>query len=552
MEVEEKSLSSWVYNVKKGEDNFLGRKRVDYMAFSTGIIIPKRYHERFLKHLSKPIEGFGFVRVKLFVEEKEFGAIIRKSSSKGRKGVVLEFLYSEKSLHKLLRSSLSTSYDYIIKYIYENEKRPRFIPKKHEEFLDFYKGENLDEFIIKLIPNKTKILDDEDITYKEYEEFKEDCIGIKDVNKEIDYIHKFIESKGFEYSKDLIKNFYLCLKTKPFVILSGISGTGKSKMVKLFAEALGANSKNNRFKMIPVKPEWSDSTDLLGYRNIEGNFILGIITSIAYSAMKNPKFPYFICLDEMNLARVEYYFSDILSLMETRRKDSNLKIVTEKFFSKEQFGKDKEAFEKYKDIYIPDNLYIIGTVNMDETTFPFSKKVLDRANTIEFNNIDLSYNFEEFSLNKVEHKIYYNDFLKSDFLKIADCKEYKDIALKTIEELVKINNILKPFNQQFGFRVRDEIVFYIIYALKDNIMDFNKALDYSIVQKILPKISGSDIETLEILIKLFNLLNNTNLDVNLEEKDLENINVFYKLTSEKLKNMIRRFLKDGFTTFWQC
>ena len=418
--------------------------------------------------------------------------------------------------------------------------------------MDFYKGENLDEFIIKLIPNKTKILDDEDITYKEYEEFKEDCIGIKDVNKEIDYIHKFIESKGFEYSKDLIKNFYLCLKTKPFVILSGISGTGKSKMVKLFAEALGANSKNNRFKMIPVKPEWSDSTDLLGYRNIEGNFILGIITSIAYSAMKDPKFPYFICLDEMNLARVEYYFSDILSLMETRRRDSNLKIVTEKFFSKEQFGKDKEAFEKYKDIYIPDNLYIIGTVNMDETTFPFSKKVLDRANTIEFNNIDLSYNFEEFSLNKVEPKVYYNNFLKSDFLKIADCREYKDIALKVIEKLVNINNILKPYNQQFGFRVRDEIVFYIIYALKHNVMDFNKALDYSIVQKILPKISGSDIETLEILIKLFNLLNNTNLDVNLEEKDLENINVFYKLTSEKLKNMIRRFLKDGFTTFWQC
>ena len=241
-----------------------------------------------------------------------------------------------------------------------------------------------------------------------------------------------------------------------------------------------------------------------------------------------------------------------MSLMETRRRDSNLKIVTEKFFSKEQFGKDKEAFEKYKDIYIPDNLYIIGTVNMDETTFPFSKKVLDRANTIEFNNIDLSYNFEEFSLNKVEPKVYYNNFLKSDFLKIADCREYKDIALKVIEKLVNINNILKPYNQQFGFRVRDEIVFYIIYALKHNVMDFNKALDYSIVQKILPKISGSDIETLEILIKLFNLLNNTNLDVNLEEKDLENINVFYKLTSEKLKNMIRRFLKDGFTTFWQC
>ena len=559
MEIQRKSLSSWVYDIKISDSSFLGRKRVDYTTFSTGITIAKKYNERFLKCLSKPINNGDILRVKLLVEGKEFNGVIRCSSSK--RGKVIKLIYSEKALHELLKSTLSISYDYIIKYIYENEKRPNIIPEKYAEFLDFYKGENLDEFIIRLIPSETKVLDDEEITYKEYEDnkpYKEiegDFIDTKDVNKEIDYIHKFIKSKGFEYSKELIKNFYLCLKTKPFVILSGISGTGKSKMVQLFAEAMGANYSNNRFKMIPVKPEWSDSTDLLGYRNIEGKFIPGIITSIAYDAIKNPKFPYFICLDEMNLARVEYYFSDILSLMETRKMKENSNIVTEKLLNKEQFGTDRESFEKYKDVYIPENLYIVGTVNMDETTFPFSKKVLDRANVIEFNKVNLYYDFEDTSSKKEECWIYDNEFLKSEFLKIADCKEYKDIALKVIDELVKINSILERYNKQFGLRIRDEIVFYMIYALKDKVMDFNKALDYCILQKILPKISGSDIEVFDILIKLFNLFNNTKYDINLEKEQLKEMNKEvnsskYKLTSEKLINMIRRFIENGFTTFW--
>lgn len=552
MEIQRKSLSSWVYDIKISDSSFLGRKRVDYNTFSTGITIAKKYNERFLKCLSKPINNGDILRVKLLVEGKEFDGAIRCSSSK--RGKVLQILYSEKALHELLKSTLSISYDYIIKYIYENEKRPNIIPDKYAEFLDFYKGENLDEFIIRLIPSKTKVLDDEEITYKEYEdnkpyeEIQRDFIDIKDVNKEIDHIHKFIKSKGLEYSKELIKNFYLCLKTKPFVILSGISGTGKSKIVQLFAEAIGAN-----FKMVLVKPEWSDSTDLLGYRNIEGKFIPGIITSIAYDAIKNPKIPYFICLDEMNLARVEYYFSDILSLMETRKIKENSNIVTEKLLNKEQFGTDIESFEKYKDVYIPENLYIVGTVNMDETTFPFSKKVLDRANVIEFNKVNLFYDFENTS--SEEYWIYDNEFLKSEFLKIADCKEYKKIALKVIDELVKINSILERYNKQFGLRIRDEIVFYMIYALKDKVMDFNRALDYCILQKILPKISGSDIEVFDILIKLFNLFNNTKYDINLEKEQLKEMNKEvnsskYKLTSEKLINMIRRFIENGFTTFW--
>ena len=146
---------------------------------------------------------------------------------------------------------------------------------------------------------------------------------------------------------------------------------------------------------------------------------------------------------------------------------------------------------------------------MDETTFPFSKKVLDRANTIEFNKVDLRYNFEEIDLNEFAPKNYHNDFLKSEYLKISSCKDEKDTATNVIDKLIEINNILEKYQQHFAYRVRDEIVFYVIYVVKNSLFSFNKAMDYSIVQKILPKIGGSGLEVLDILVELFNNLNNT-------------------------------------------
>ncbi|MGV8982817.1 AAA family ATPase, partial [Clostridium sp.] len=131
-------------------------------------------------------------------------------------------------------------------------------------------------------------------------------------------IQKYIISKGFIYNDKDLNNFYLSLRTKPFVILAGISGSGKSKLVRLFAEAIGATKENGRFNMISVKPDWNDSTELLGYKNINEEFVPGKLTKIIYEASKseNKDMPYFICLDEMNLARVEYYLSDYLSLIE--------------------------------------------------------------------------------------------------------------------------------------------------------------------------------------------------------------------------------------------
>lgn len=422
------------------------------------------------------------------------------------------------------------------------------------------------DFIINGLNDINKKLNKEYVKVDGIVEYNSYVISNFNVSETIEYIHNYIKANGFIYDKELINNFYISLRTKPFVILSGISGTGKSKLVELFANAIGATANNGRFKLIPVKPDWSDATDLLGYRDIEGKFNPGIITEIAYKAMLNPDVPYFICLDEMNLARVEYYFSDILSLMETRRINDDGEIITNNLLSKEQIGRDEVAFNKYGDVYIPQNLYVIGTVNMDETTFPFSKKVLDRANTIEFNEVNLNYSFDDiFEVSEdVEAKVYHNDLLKSQYLKISQCKDYKDIAKEVIDELIKINNVLEVYNQHFGYRVRDEIVFYMIYAVREKLMSFEEAFDNCVVQKILPKISGSSNETLDILKELFSLFNDYKFDASgyLEENDIKAMEkaiksnndsgiIKYKLTNKKLIYMIRRFLRDGFTTFWQ-
>lgn len=553
------SKDSWVDNIENSNSNFLGRKTVDYSMLNYGTIIPIRYRNEFLNNLSEELERGKRIKIELSLDNIKFQASI-DMPNKQVKTAPVRLNYSNKLLKELLQQRFDTSYDYIIEYTNENGRKPNSIPEEYREYIDFYKGDKKDTFIMKLISKKEQIdnsieeSDDEVINIVNENKF----YNVEDVNEEINYIHKYIVSKGFEYSDELIKNFYVSLKTKPFVILSGISGTGKSKIVELFAEAVGATYNNERFKLVPVKPDWSDATDLLGYRNIEGKFTPGVITTIAYEAMKNSDKPYFICLDEMNLARVEYYFSDILSIMETRRVDDEGCIVTEKLLSREQFGRDERSFDKYGDVYIPQNLYIVGTVNMDETTFPFSKKVLDRANTIEFNKVNLAYDFDNLFEEKIEGRIYHNDFLKSDYLKLVQCKDKKEIAVKVIEKLVNINNILEKYNQHFGFRVRDEIVFYMIYATTNNIIDFDKALDYCIVQKILPKINGSNNDVMEIMVKLYNLLNNSKFEYEgyLEEKSIKEMrklveNSGYKLSSGKLVSMIWRFIRDGFTTFWQ-
>jgi MoxR-like ATPase len=374
------------------------------------------------------------------------------------------------------------------------------------------------------------------IEYKRDEEkaVNENLNGIEITN----HIHSYIQSKGFFYKKEEVINLFLSLKTKPFVILSGISGTGKTKMVQWFAESIGATEENGQFTLIPVRPDWSDGSDLLGYVDIKGEFKKGPLTSVLERAMDDPAKPFFVLLDEMNLARVEYYFSDLLSVMESRRwKDGE--IVTTPVLPFEVDGRD---------IIFPSNLYIIGTVNMDETTHPFSKKVLDRANTIEFNRVQLDHfafleNQEEQALLSI-----INQSLAGEFLHLKDAyKGNMDLIKKVTDVLVNINNQLEGIGAQVGYRVRDEICFYLIYSDKEEFLTFEEAMDQSILQKILPRISGSDERVWDTLKGLYEICTSKvyNAEVGPELEQ-----ALYPKSTEKIVHMIRRYENDGFTSFW--
>lgn len=377
------------------------------------------------------------------------------------------------------------------------------------------------------------------------------------VKEEVERISSYIISKGFTYEDDLIMNFYLALKSKPFVILAGTSGTGKSKLARLFAEAVGATSENGRFKLIAVRPDWSDSTDLLGYRDLNGKFNRGVLTDVILRANDTPEEPFFVCLDEMNLARVEYYLSDVLSIMESRKWSSD-RIVTDTLISKEHLeNSDKDAKKEVKDIIIPDNFYIIGTVNMDETTFPFSKKVLDRANTIEFSYVDLEIRVEK--ADEQQHVALHNSFLRSEYLLLEDCMEYEEKLNETISILKEINNVLQPANLHFGYRVRDEICFYIIYNHMYDLLPFNQAMDKAILQKILPRIQGSSISIKRLLVNLFKICINNSSQLFSYETSSVNEEMFiymkensisFNKSAEKIAFMMRRFEEDGFTSYW--
>lgn len=368
-----------------------------------------------------------------------------------------------------------------------------------------------------------------------------DVIEVDDMDDVSGLLHNisdYIASKGFTYPSSLIENFYLSLKSKPFVILAGTSGTGKTRLVRLFAEAVGAE-----YKLIPVRPDWSDGSDLFGHRDLNGNFVEGPVCECFKMAQEHPEKPIIMCLDEMNLARVEYYFSDFLSVMESRER-VNDRIVTDGIAQYHQG--------------IPDNLYVVGTVNMDETTFPFSRKVLDRANTIEFSYVDMMPDFSGASGGATRMNVP-NSFLISEYLVLAsDCKPedqnyVSDICLK----LQEINQVLEKANAHVGYRVRDEIVFYMLHnRLAGQLFSDEDAMDNAIMQKILPRLQGSSISVKDMLGELFGICvkgkAGSMKEVSYEQMqaELKDGKGIYPNSAKKLVAMVRRFEEDGFVSYW--
>ena len=356
------------------------------------------------------------------------------------------------------------------------------------------------------------------------------------VKETIDMIKAYIEAKGFTYEDALIENFYLSLKSKPFVILAGTSGTGKTRLVKLFAEAIGA-----AYELVSVQPNWSDVSDLFGHTDLNGRFIPGPVCAAFDTSISEPEKPVFLCLDEMNLARVEYYLSDFLSVIESREKE-NGHIVT-------------EGIAQYAN-GIPENLFIVGTVNMDETTFPFSKKVLDRANTIEFSYVDLMP--KQITDETPDPLQLPNSFLRTEYLVLAiDCMEDKEFVEKICTELQSLNAKLVKANAHVGYRVRDEIVFYMLNNKNaGDLLTYEQAMDNEIMQKILPRIQGSSAAIKSLLIDMFKFCMGSGSGI---DPDTGNVgeqmksaadSAKYPESAKKIGYMMSRFEDDGFTSYW--
>ena len=367
------------------------------------------------------------------------------------------------------------------------------------------------------------------------EDIKEEIIPADIINK----VENYIKNQGYNYTYNQLSNLYLSLKTKPFTILAGISGTGKSKIIRLLADSINAD-----YTLISVRPDWNDATEILGYKNLDDKFIKGQLTKTILKAKENKNKIYFICLDEMNLARVEYYLSDYLSIIESRKKVGQ-DIITDNIV---EYQENNENIS----LHIPDNLYLIGTVNMDDTTFQFSRKVLDRANTIEFSDVDLDNLF--FETNKeVESLNVSNDFLKTTYLKTMDIEEeYREYAKEVNKKIIEINEILKKSQKQFAYRVRDEILFYLVENKKANLLDEDTAFDYQIMQKILPAINGSEQSVYQVLIDLLNFILETNDIETVEEAEnhLETTTVKYENSAKKIIYMLKGYQNDGYVSYW--
>lgn len=376
--------------------------------------------------------------------------------------------------------------------------------------------------------------------------------------------------------------YITAIKSKPFLLLAGISGTGKSRIVRELARACwdeGSEEyeaqKPRNFEMVQVKPNWHDSSELIGYvSRVSGSpvFEAGDFLKFVAKAWENPEVPYFLCLDEMNLAPVEQYFAEYLSVVESRKADGNGVITTDPILKKcdEQWYFDLTAKLTNNDeirarfnkdgICIPQNLIVVGTVNMDETTFSFSRKVLDRAMTIEMNEVDLYGGLTD--RHEKIGKLEAGNLIGTAVEGVDVYKNNKDVCEKVINYLKVINANLEGTPFKVAYRTRNEFLLYVVNNLPYNKEEdgseitqkeiIARALDEITSMKILSRIEGDET-------KIGNLLEQLRETISEQLKTISHIEYsatkneegkVYSISLAKLKEMEKRLKTSGYTSFW--
>jgi hypothetical protein len=367
---------------------------------------------------------------------------------------------------------------------------------------------------------------------------------------------EYCKLSGLIFSAKLINRFVASLCTKPFVICSGLSGSGKTKLAQSFVQWICYDE--SQYLIVPVGADWTNREPLLGYPNAltnetyvtPENGVLELILRAKenfYNDDETTK-PYFLILDEMNLSHVERYFADFLSAME-----SGDKIPLHKM---QDFDGDIPS-----SFNLPKNLFIIGTVNIDETTYMFSPKVLDRANTIEFRLSDQ--NLEDYIKSDIKLNL---DLLKRQGASMSE--SFMELALvETDKNLSNVETDLKLFfselkksGAEFGYRTASEIG-RLIFMLGQYGENGNDLLDIAIMQKLLPKLHGSRNKLTKILPVLgsFCLNNPANIKEEyldkyvanvISEKDIEqDSNVKYRISLEKICRMYKNAIENGFASY---
>lgn len=381
--------------------------------------------------------------------------------------------------------------------------------------------------------------------YKDIVERLESLFAPKDNIKQISFnmsvLIENIKKTGLLYEDKLIQRYVCSLMTKPFVILSGLAGSGKTQLALAIAHAMSENV-DQQLCVVPVGADWTNREPLLGYPNAltQKNYIQpesGAL-QIMMRALRNPDKPYFLVLDEMNLSYVERYFADFLSALESHHEIP----LWEK-----PDDCDSEVPAK---IALPQNLFIIGTINVDETTYMFSPKVLDRSNVIEFKiSRDEMAKFLKHDM-KIDVQAadglcanMGHDFVEKATKKVTDSSE---LAQRT---LLNFFNVLKKVNAEFGYRTATEIFRFIANAKScANEMKENEILDAVIVQKLLPKLHGSRKKIEPILKTLWGLCMQDEHVTDAITRDNVEFAKFPE-AADKIQRMMQTALDNGFTSF---
>ena len=459
-----------------------------------------------------------------------------------RRETIRKELNLESAILKHLNDQDIENQDYKNSAIYSNEWNcddPDYCEKLIEELMNAYK---------KYVSLEIKEQQDKN-------DIKDSSIMIKTPNLSatksklfsISKIIDLIKSTGLIYSPSLIKRFAFSLLSKPFVILSGLAGSGKTQLALAFAGAL-IEDRKKQMRVVSVGADWTNREPLLGYPNAldkteyvrPENGVLDLL--IEANKPENSSKPFFLILDEMNMSYVERYFADFLSVMESHEEMPLWN------------GYDETKDKTPKSVALPENLFIIGTINVDETTYMFSPKVLDRANVIEFKISEDEMTSFLSKIQNIDRNAANSKAadMGEDFVKLAKVKDFildKDAA----DTLNKFFKELKNVNAEFGYRSATEIFRFICQAQKnddtDEKLSNDDILDSAIVQKLLPKLHGSRKKLDPVLKKLWSLcFTDKDNATNTITSDCVD-KAIYKESADKIQRMYEAANANGFTSF---